>query len=60
MIYFDFYHLQIYIDLNERVFIIVSDLIDTVSGGGGHKHFLVVFSFQNMYRFFIEIRTELA
>ena len=32
MIYFDFYHLRIYIDLNERVFIIITDVIDTVLG----------------------------
>ena len=32
MIYFDFHHLRIYIDLNERVFIIVTDVIDTVLG----------------------------
>ena len=32
MIYFDFRHIRIYIDLNERVFIIVTDVIDTVLG----------------------------
>ena len=32
MIYFDFPHLRIYIDLNERVFIIVTGVIDTVLG----------------------------
>ena len=32
MIYFDFPQLWIYIDLNERVFIIVTDVIDTVLG----------------------------
>ena len=32
MIYFDFHHCRIYIVLNERVFIIVTDVIDTVLG----------------------------
>ena len=32
MIYFDLRHLLIYLDLNERVFIIVTDVIDTVLG----------------------------
>ena len=31
-IYFDFHHLRIYIVLNERVFIIVTDVIDAVLG----------------------------
>ena len=30
IIYFDFHHLWIYIVLNERVFIIVADVIDTI------------------------------
>ena len=29
-------------------------------GGGGQKNFLLVLSFQNMYRWFAEIRMELA
>ena len=29
-------------------------------GGWGHKNFLLVFSFQNMYRLFAEIRMEVS
>ena len=32
MLYFNYCHLRIYIDLNERVFIKVTDVIDTVLG----------------------------